>query len=726
MLTGINAGFGQLLDPAELADLRAFGVSLVRDEIAPGATDAQIEAQLAEFVGQPFVPLILLFGGLGLPVNTTPAICAALTTRVLRAAETVGLRDVWLEVGNEPDIGWSATRPTVFAECCLAVHQTARAAGFTGPIVSGGVSTTDTRGRRYLQAMRWETLPADLLVGLHRYAPQMSPTMTFAGFATRDQELAAVRAVTAGHRLAHTEGGYHTRRETARSGFKTTTIQLTDEEAAAALVQELDFWARQPDVACCCLYQWGDDATRFGVRDEQHVWKLQAFAVRDWIASQAQVTPYHVAVSDAVTGAGLAATGSLHPDDNSGDIPSRVVSPTQVGFSVAFPPATLGWGATIAVQAQGYHPGMLRLVLEAASDPIDLALALEPKVMIVLRSVPPPLVVVGEFFETAADRLVIIGCSDFVLFERFVKEGADAIRPVLDERATLGFTQLRVLTTYKGTLGDFDGRPHMDQLAPFCALVGGYGLRLELTAWADTQRIEPSPVRQLEWVVALHAAVAHFPHVTIEGVNEEGVHDNSAPGLNVSSPIAGICSHGAARVAPGNWGTAQPVWRYATYHPDRTSDWPRKVGHNAMEVANQFHVPCVSNETTRPDQDGFHPSHFFDAAANASLLCAGATFHCDAGKKSIQMSPQERACAEAWVAGARAVPLDYRTGEYANAHSSRAPIEHRDAWSAATHSMIVGHTACSQVSQRTASWQLVPRGSWRVVRQDAGVVELIR
>lgn len=316
----------------------------------------------------------------------------------------------------------------------------------------------------------------------------------------------------------------------------------------------------------------------------------------------------------------------------------------------------------------------------------------------------------------------MIGCSDFRLFANFV-EGLD-IDPICAERAVLGFNDLRVFLSMKGSLGTFDPRPHLDQLPAFIERVASFGLRLELTLFADTQRWLPDPDEQRALFRIVCELIQNFPSVRLEGINEANVHDNAAPGIvNELEPdvIWALGSNGADQ------GTALPVKRYATYHPARTFDWPRKAGHNAYEdVANKYDIPCVSNETKRPDEDGYHESNFFDAAANVALMCAGAVMHSTAGKASAPFSPDERRCAEAWVAGANAVPLRYRSGRYTRGGLADCPIVHKDEWASRTHVRILGDDACCVVSQRQPGWTLQTRGAWHLVTQNESVIELVR
>jgi hypothetical protein len=145
------------------------------------------------------------------------------------------------------------------------------------------------------------------------------------------------------------------------------------------------------------------------------------------------------------------------------------------------------------------------------------------------------------------------------------------------------------------------------------------------------------------------------------------------------------------------------------------------------DVADKWSIPAVSNETKRPDEDGYREQNYFDAAANGALLCAGAVFHSQEGKASQPFGPATSVCASAWVRGARAVPLRYQHGRYTRGGLGDCPIVHKDEWASRTHVRILGgNEACCSVPQRNDKWRLIPQGGWRVVRQEESVIELQR
>ena len=130
-----------------------------------------------------------------------------------------------------------------------------------------------------------------------------------------------------------------------------------------------------------------------------------------------------------------------------------------------------------------------------------------------------------------------------------------------------------------------------------------------------------------------------------------------------------LCSHGSN--GSESWPVDEP-WDYETYHTNGAYEWQRKVGHNAMEIADARGKPVLSNENTRFEDNDQSAAHAEDAAAGAALLNAGACFHSGQGKNSSLFTGQTLTCAQAWTRGAHSVPLEFQAGRYIR-HDDLAP-----------------------------------------------------
>ena len=258
-------------------------------------------------------------------------------------------------------------------------------------------------------------------------------------------------------------------------------------------------------------------------------------------------------------------------------------------------------------------------------------------------------------------RFTIIQASDFNLLNR--SEAGEDIGPVLEQRAACGFNYLRVWTAYNidriGRLIPRE-RPNLYAHIPdFLQAAANHGLYVELTIgtgpWAgifdtDDQKFEHSN--------KVKAACEGVSSVSIEEINEANNPPNQPWPVDRAVRPSGLASHGSNVIDSD---PVTPVWNIAGFHPGPD---PRKVGHNAMERADIFHIPIWSGETVRyPDNDSSEV-HAFDAAASAALLCAGSCFHSVNGKLGQLWQGQELACAKAWARGALSVPLEFQAGSY--------------------------------------------------------------
>lgn len=291
---------------------------------------------------------------------------------------------------------------------------------------------------------------------------------------------------------------------------------------------------------------------------------------------------------------------------------------------------------------------------------------------------PPPirtsggLRVSGRFFtKSNGDRTTLIGCSDFSMFKRYIDQDSETLDPTIENRQELEFNILRVWLLNTSVVS-FRNRVIQDGIHPsqypafyevlhnFCNWLDARAMNVELTVFTQTATLMPNPDAQQSHLDRTSDAVRGLNNVILELVNENDQHDNTVYD-RLTRPLGVIISHGSNGAdATG----VRPTWDYELYHSNDLSEFQRKVGHNAMEKADESGVPCWSNENTRyPDKDS-NPNHAYDAAMGAALLCAGSCFHSQSGKWSIPLDPMESLCAQEWVRGAKSVPLIYQSGQY--------------------------------------------------------------
>lgn len=122
-----------------------------------------------------------------------------------------------VEVLNEPDITLNGRPPVPVAEYrrrLFAIHAVAERRRFS--VWAGAISnlnrprSSTPRGLDYLRALDPRTWPAGVGVTFHRYPHGDRPETPHPGFASRDQEMAALLSIIGSRPHACSEFGYHT------------------------------------------------------------------------------------------------------------------------------------------------------------------------------------------------------------------------------------------------------------------------------------------------------------------------------------------------------------------------------------------------------------------------------------------------------------------------------------------------------------------------------------
>jgi hypothetical protein len=283
----------------------------------------------------------------------------------------------------------------------------------------------------------------------------------------------------------------------------------------------------------------------------------------------------------------------------------------------------------------------------------------------------PPLSCAGQFFRAGGERFTVIQASDFSLFKRYL-DGED-IEPIVDQRRALGFNTLRVWLLNRSVV--VNGGIHPDDYPGFYEALARFvdvvGLYVELTVFTSTQGLMANVWDQQAHLDRTADAVRGKPNVILELANEIDQYDNAPSPLLVrpSGVLISRGSNGADSVPPRH----DAPWDYELYHTNDLDEFQRKVGHNAMEWADQSGRPCLSNENTRYVDRDRSATHAYDAAMGAALLCAGSCFHSQAGKTSTLFTGTELDCARAWVEGVRSVPLEFQAGAYQHLQNLEGP-----------------------------------------------------
>lgn len=192
------------------------------------------------------------------------------------------------ECYNEPDItlnGRPPLSPADYRRLLLDIHAVTAARGVT--LVGGSISNLNRRGLDYLRALDVPSWPADIGVTFHRYPTgNMLPWTPHAGFASRSQEMDALRSIIGSRPVGCSEFGYHTGNQlTSRwDRFWGRSRCFTDAQQAEFAAWEWQYLADQG----CTFAAWyqitdGDSSTLscrrrqpgdcFGIRRLSGAWK---------------------------------------------------------------------------------------------------------------------------------------------------------------------------------------------------------------------------------------------------------------------------------------------------------------------------------------------------------------------------------------------------------------------------------------------------------------------
>ena len=246
-VVGVQTHFDALVGADTLNALKSLRFSMARID-AQASDDATTLAMADEAVAAGLRPLVIVRDG----------------------AQLDQLPDgIDAELRNEPDV--NGPGPAVYAQL---VRETAEIARLRQQrLWVGAISNLNGRGLEYLRNLG--ELPADVGVSVHRYG---DGTFEHAhdGFADRDAEVAALRAIIGDRPFGVSEFGYPKN----RYGWGPFRRQITPERAALLLRQEIAFWARH-GAAWSVIYQLNDGPTdsredRYGIRAFDGTWRPAA------------------------------------------------------------------------------------------------------------------------------------------------------------------------------------------------------------------------------------------------------------------------------------------------------------------------------------------------------------------------------------------------------------------------------------------------------------------
>jgi hypothetical protein len=185
MIRGLQVGFGSPIGAGLLADLRARGVQMIRIDCQSVSNESALRALITEVLGASLIPL-----------------CLIRAEQSLWVPRDLGVLDI--ELSNEPDL--HGIPPLRYAD---EVNRVYALLDQRHHLWAGVISNLTPKALQWLQesVVYW---PAGVSVSVHRYAPTGArPEQAHKGFAQRENEVAALRALIGARPWGVSECGYH-------------------------------------------------------------------------------------------------------------------------------------------------------------------------------------------------------------------------------------------------------------------------------------------------------------------------------------------------------------------------------------------------------------------------------------------------------------------------------------------------------------------------------------
>lgn len=322
-------------------------------------------------------------------------------------------------------------------------------------------------------------------------------------------------------------------------------------------------------------------------------------------------------------------------------------------------------GNFVAGLAEGHYDitfsktGFANRILNAdLKDPGTITVGLD-------SAAPAGLHVEGERFILNGQTWRMAFADSFRAYERFLKQGPDSMRGVLEELRELGANGIRVLGSFdfgspdQQRLYPSEHANYYDQLQPFMSLAGEYGLFVQFCVFADTKRSVPGADNQRSHFSRVCAQLRGVPNLLLQLVNEGNQHENGLE-AEISKPaglLSSSGSHGTGDDPP------QPFWDYCDLGSERRGDFALSTTTVWFAIKGYgTDFPGTKRATVVSEPPGFS-----DAASGSrtndpriayllGLGCqwgGGGTAHSDCGIQSILLSPTQKECVQQFINGCR-------------------------------------------------------------------------
>lgn len=171
-----------------------------------------------------------------------------------------------VELGNEIDL--TSAKPDDFGYFLNIESGYLRAKGFTGDIITGGISRVRPDTLSWLKEALTH-VGQDVLIGIHRYSINNDASIPQSGYVNRDEECQAILEVANGRSVAVTEFGYP---------ILDGSTQADLDKVKTSINVDIHWWNRI-GAKYAIYYQWLNGPTntgidRFGLKDKPTLLEL--------------------------------------------------------------------------------------------------------------------------------------------------------------------------------------------------------------------------------------------------------------------------------------------------------------------------------------------------------------------------------------------------------------------------------------------------------------------
>lgn len=326
------------------------------------------------------------------------------------------------------------------------------------------------------------------------------------------------------------------------------------------------------------------------------------------------------------------------------------------------------WDVNIHVHAPGYAPydhvlssiipggvlpaGNHQLFLGQPNHPIT------PPLDILLPALAPlslPRINAGrwDFFTEAGERHLVVGSTELMLAWRYDLEGPDAIRPVLAQRQSLRFNNLRVL--WQKDIGNTGSSPWLmplEKLRPFLGLCAEYRFYVEGCNLADCRVCTPGVAEQQQRVTEIRNETVGVSNLWDQLGNE--YQKNDFDPRNFSKPPDRMSTNASAVTGGAD---ALPYWDYFTFSGERLPVQKAIREYGPVEFlygdrGSWGGLPAICGEGFKPGVESSDPRDWERAGAQARSANGGRLHTlCGTSGNSGLFGGLETACAQAFVKG---------------------------------------------------------------------------